>query len=91
MAEGQEITDKLVALPDYRQKGSVRISTSQGPPELGIILSKSRKRAKDFDGDIVIENIDSILSALPNILKDRSCESLSSVNLGRKSRPNQQS
>lgn len=87
----KEVADKLEALPDYRPKGAIKISTKLGPPKSGGVPSKSREPVKDSDGDIVMKDIDFILSALSNILKDRDGESVASVNPRSNSRPKRQS
>lgn len=90
VTEVKEVADKLEALPDYRPKGATRISTRLGPPKSGNALSKDKEPARDLDGDIVMKDVDSILSVLSNLLKDRNTESLASVNPKSKSRTNQE-
>ncbi|KAI0995279.1 hypothetical protein K3495_g12903 [Podosphaera aphanis] len=88
VAEVKEVADKLEALPDYQPKGSIKISTRLGPPKSGSVLSKSREPEKDSDGDVIMRDVDSILSALSNLLQDRQGGAVASVSPRNNPRPN---
>ncbi|KAI1002160.1 hypothetical protein K3495_g6044 [Podosphaera aphanis] len=66
ISEVKEVADELEALPDYRPKGLIKTSTRLGPPKSGSALSKGEEPAKDLDGDVLMKDVDSILTALAN-------------------------